>query len=377
VKRQSADLDAGLIRRLQRTVPALHRWYGEHRRDLPWRRTSEPYAVWISEVMLQQTQVATALPYYQRWMEALPDVATLAAADPDEVLRLWEGLGYYRRARNLLRAAREVVARFDGAIPDTPVAFGSLPGVGEYTAAAVLSIAFGVDLPVVDGNVRRVLARLAALERDPRRPPGSGVVDALAAALLPAGTAAVHNQAVMELGALVCTPRGPACEACPLVRVCRARAGGEPQRYPLRAPKKAVPHRQLEVALIFDASGRLLLDQRPYKGFLGGLWELPKAERAPGKRTGTALRLALKERFGLAVRKRRGGDLPAVDHAYSHFKVTLHVSVYDVAGGASRAAQGSTWRWIPPADLDDAVAMAGADRKVLTAPLRRDDSGGS
>jgi A/G-specific adenine glycosylase len=366
-------LDPHLLRRLQRAVLALHRWYDQHKRDLPWRRTRDPYAIWISEVMLQQTQVATALPYYARWLEALPDVAALAAADPDDVLRLWEGLGYYRRARNLLRAAAEVVERFDGVIPAAPEAFGSLPGVGAYTTAAVLSIAFDVDLPVVDGNVRRVLARLVALEHDPRRPPGSHAVDKLAAALLPAGTAAVHNQAVMELGALVCTPRGPACEACPLAGVCRGHAAGEPERFPLRAPNKAVPHRQLEVALIFNAAGHLLLDQRPYKGFLGGLWELPKAEQAEGKRAGTALRRTLRDGFGLTVRKRRGGDLPAVDHAYSHFKVTLHPALYDVTEGASRAAEGGAWRWIAPEKIKGAVAVAGADRKVLAA-LRRLDS---
>jgi A/G-specific adenine glycosylase len=371
VKRRDLKLDSRLLRRLQGAIPALHSWYDQHRRDLPWRRTRDPYAVWISEVMLQQTQVATALPYYARWIEALPDVSALAAADPDDVLRLWEGLGYYRRARNLLRAAQEVVERFDGLIPATPEAFGSLPGVGAYTTAAVLSIAFDVDLPVVDGNVRRVLARLMALEHDPRRPPGSGAVDDLAAALLPPGTAAVHNQAVMELGALVCTPRGPRCSACPLAKVCCARAGGEPERFPLRAPKKAVPHRQMEVALVLDAAGHLLLDQRPYKGFLGGLWELPKAERAAGKRAGTALRRTLKERFGLTARKQRGGDLPAVDHAYSHFKVTLHPALYDAVQSGLRAAEGSTYRWIAPEEIQGAVAMAGADRKVLAALRRR------
>jgi len=372
------ELTPAQLRRLRPAVAALHRWYAEHRRDLPWRRTRDPYAIWISEVMLQQTQVATALPYYTRWIEAFPDVAALAAADPDEVLRRWEGLGYYRRARNLLRAAHEVLARHNGVIPSTAEAFRALPGAGPYTTSAVLSIAFDVDLPLVDGNVRRVLARLIALDLDPRRTPGARAVEQLAAALLPAGTAAVHNQAVMELGALVCTPRRPVCPACPLRRVCRAHAGGDPERYPLRAPRKAVPHRQLDVALVFDRAGALLLDRRPYQGFLGGLWELPKIERgeqAADGPAGAALRRALEERFGLRVRPRRGAALPPVDHAYSHFRVSLHPLVFDVRGRASRAAEAgpstaTSWRWIDPTDLPGAVAMPGADRKVLAA-LRR------
>ncbi len=346
----------------RRAVSALHAWYEASARDMPWRRTRDPYAVWVSEVMLQQTQVATVIPYYEAWMAQFPDVAALAAADEAAVLKRWEGLGYYSRARNLHRAARAVVAEHGGVVPDDQQAFRALPGVGPYTAAAVLSIAFDRDLAVVDGNVRRVLGRLVALAHDARKAPWSRAIDELAAELLPAGAALVHNQAVMELGALVCTPRSPSCEGCPLAGPCRARRAGDPEAYPRRAPRKAVPHHQVAIGLIFDEGGRVFIDQRPYDGLLGGLWEFPGGKLEPGETVEQALARELMEELGM--RAEVTGALPSVDHAYSHFKVTLHPRRCRFVSMDSRAAEGTPCRWVSLDELSE-VAMPRANRKVL------------
>ena len=345
-----------------RAVIALHRWYEATARDVPWRRTRDPYAVWISEVMLQQTQVATVVPYYEAWLHKFPDVAGLAGAGEAEVLKAWEGLGYYSRARNLHRAARAVMDDHGGQVPADEAAFGALPGVGPYTLAAVLSISFGRDLAVVDGNVRRVLGRLVALERDPRKAPWSRALDALASELLPPGTARTHNQAVMELGALICTPRSPGCAGCPLGEPCLARGGGDPEAFPPRPRRKVVPHHQVAIGLVFDEQGRVFIDQRPYDGMLGGLWEFPGGKLEPGESVEQALARELMEELGM--RAEVTGALPPVEHAYSHFKVTLHPRRCAFVSMNSRAAEGTPWRWVRVEELAE-VAMPRANRKVL------------
>ena len=387
-----------MTRRLKNAVANLHRWYRREARDLPWRRSRDPYAIWVSEVMLQQTQVATVLPYCARWMRALPDVASLAGAGEDRVLRLWEGLGYYSRARNLHRAATEVIHRFDGAIPSSPEAFRSLPGVGAYTCAAVMSIAFHRDMAAVDGNVKRVLSRLEALEHDPSRPPGSRMVENLAEQLLPPGSAALHNQAMMELGAVICTPRSPACTDCPVRAPCRARRSGDPMRYPITAARPRVPHRRYAVGLVLDGD-RVLIDRRPPGGLLGGLWEFPRVELREGgpaddEGDKRALVRGLREDLHLdGVEPLKA--LSPVRHAYSHFKVTLYpwVCAQDprrsppgranrrapgsgsdarsgstAAIGGGRVAEGRPVRWVQPGSLDD-YPMSPADRKVMRGLL--------
>ncbi len=367
-----AGLDAGVIE-------GLWRWYEATARDLPWRRSRDAYAIWVSEVMLQQTQVITVIPYYERWIARFPDVASLAAADEAEVLLLWEGLGYYRRARNLLRAAREVVEHHGGVVPREPDVFRALPGVGEYTTAAVFSLAFDDDLAVLDGNVKRVLARLVALDQPPSVPRVHKKLSALAQQLLPAGqgVAALHNQAMMELGARVCTPRSPSCEGCPLAAPCRARAEGAAESYPRKAARKAVPLQQLAVAVLADARGRLLLYQRPYGGMLAGLWDLPAVvlrddhdeALAPEAVTDVvveaALQATLRADHGLEVAV--GEALPAVDHAYSHLRVRLHPRrcFLRARPRAERAAESGP-RWLALADLG-ARALPRATRKVLAS----------
>lgn len=367
--RAALGLSTGALAELRAAVPALHRWYRAHARELPWRRTRDPYAVWISEAMLQQTRVAAVVPYYQRWMALFPTVGALAEADETAVLRAWEGLGYYARARNLHRAAREVAARFGGRVPDRLEDFRALPGVGPYTAAAVLSLAFGRDLAVVDGNVRRVLARLTALPTDPQRSPQAAALEALAHALLPDGAAALHNQAMMELGATTCSPRSPACPGCPLRGPCRAAAAGSPERYPVRTPRKAVPHYRVCLGLVFR-EGRIFIDRRPSHGLLGGLWEFPGGKVEEGESPEEALHRELREEFGLRVEPQ--GTLPPVRHAYTHFRVTLHPHLCRFVGMDTRgcAEAGREWLWVDPADLLR-YPMPRANRKVLEHLARR------
>ena len=273
----------------ENVVRDLLHWFRTHARDLPWRRTRDPYAVWVSEIMLQQTQVRTVVPYWERWMRELPDVAALASAPEHQVLKLWEGLGYYSRARNLQRAARTLLER-GGAFPETVAGLLALPGIGRYTAGAIASIAFNQPAPILDGNVIRVLTRLHALGGDPKSSrlnrrlwATAGALVACAARVsknaadLPQGTrtCSAFNQALMELGALICTPRNPNCAACPLAASCRAHIAGRVQRYPQARPNVS-PVRRLRVVLLVERLGRWLVRQRPARGINAGFWEFPE-----------------------------------------------------------------------------------------------------
>lgn len=360
----SLGLDGATMEALDGAVAALHRWYESEARDLPWRRTRDPYAIWVSEAMLQQTQVATVIPYFERWMRRFPTVSALADADEADVLVCWEGLGYYRRARLLHAAAREVASRYAGVVPRELEAFRALPGVGEYTAAAVASIAFDQDEPVLDGNVQRVLARLVRLEIPPARAPGRRSLLALAGRLLPAGTARLHNQAVMELGARICTPRKPTCAVCPLAEPCAARTAEDVERYPLKVPRKAVPHRHLAVAVVRDDQERLLLYKRPYGGMLAGLWDLPAVELEERAAAADLLLRVVRERYGLKAATVRA--LPLVRHAYTHLKVTLHPWLMRAPARAelSAAEAGTELRWVEPGRLGE-LALPRAGHKVL------------
>lgn len=246
-------------------------WYRGARRDLPWRRTRDPYRIWLSEVMLQQTRVEAAIPYYERFLARWPTLRALAAARDDDVLAAWAGLGYYARARNFLSAVRECAARYGGVVPNDEAAFRALRGNGAYTTGAVLSIAYGRALPAVDGNALRVLSRLEALT-------DRKLVEARAAALVPPGDAADWNQAVMELGALICLPREPRCPACPLAALCRANLSGAQSAFPIKARKTRVsPEVEVSVAIVVREDA-ILLEKRPPRGLLAGMWAPPAVE---------------------------------------------------------------------------------------------------
>ncbi len=258
---------------------ALIAWYRAHRRDLPWRRTRDPYAIWVSEIMLQQTRVDTVVPYWQRWMARFPTVQALAAAPLDDVLVAWAGLGYYSRARNLHAGAREVVGAWGGQVPGEPDDLRALPGIGRYTAGAIASIAFGRPAPLVDGNVARVLARLHAIDEDVKSAAGSARLWDLAADLVPADGAGDFNQGLMELGATVCTPANPRCTDCPLVAGCRALAESRVDQLPRTPPRRGaadLPVLDRATAWV-ESRGRLLLARCRPEGLYGGLWELPAA----------------------------------------------------------------------------------------------------
>jgi len=257
-------------------------WFDQHRRDLPWRRTSDPYKIWLSEVMLQQTRVETVLPFYTRFLERFPTVGDLARAEVEEVLTLWSGLGYYRRARQLHAAARQIAAM--AAFPSTVEELLALPGIGAYTAAAVASIAFGVAAPVMDGNVERVLSRCLALDEDPRASGARRQLLAAAAELLDPARPGDSNQALMELGATLCSPRRPKCLLCPLRPGCRAAREGDPERYPIPKVKREGERHRLLVAVVEEGAGVLLFRRPEDSTLLAGTWELPWTTR---ERNGT------------------------------------------------------------------------------------------
>lgn len=340
---------------------ALLGWYVRRRRDLPWRHTRDPYAIWVSEMMLQQTQVATVIPYYERWMRSFPTVRSLAAASEARVLKAWEGLGYYTRARNLHRAAKVVALELDGRLPDTAEDLRQLPGIGPYTAGAIASIAFGRDEPVVDGNVARVLCRLCRIQSNPKSPATVKRLWATAREMLPSGRAGDFNQAMMELGATVCIPRGPKCGECPVARFCQARAHGEQDRLPRTPPRKAVPHYHGAIGVIRHR-GRVLIDRRKPEGLLGGLWEFPGGKRERGETLEECLHREVREELEIEIADLR--PLTVIRHAYSHFRVTLHVFECRLLRGRPRAIACAECRWVRPGDLRR-YAFPTANKRII------------
>ena len=341
-------------------------WYGAHRRELPWRQTRDPYAIWVSEIMLHQTQVATVLPYYRRFLARFPTVSALAAASLDDVLKQWEGLGYYARARHLHAAAQRIVREHGGRIPHTWEALARLPGVGVYTAGAILSIAYGQDRPAVDGNVRRVLSRVFQVTTTLGDPETERELERHAWALLPAGRAGEFNQALMDLGATICTPRRPSCLLCPLTGGCAAYRLGIQELLPVRKPRRVVPHYQVAAAVIWRGAARdeFLIAQRLPKGLLGGLWEFPGGKQEPGEALPEALRREIREELGVEIAV--GEPLTVAEHAYTHFAITLHAFHCAILSGEPRAVQVAAWRWITLDQVDE-CAFSAADHKIIAA----------
>lgn len=355
-----AALTADRVRALR---SRLLRWYDRCARDLPWRRRSgDVYAQWVAEVMLQQTRVATATPYYERFLRRFPTVETLAAAHLDEVLALWQGLGYYRRAENLHRAAGLIVAR-GGRWPATARQWQQLPGVGRYTAGAIASVVLGERIAAVDGNVARVVSRLVRIEPDgdPRR--AGTLVQAAAGRLVPPRRSGDFNQACMDLGAVICLPREPACESCPLAGRCEALAGGVVGQIPA-SRRRPLPRLEQRVVLAALSRKRLLMTRRPRGGRWSGLWELPNAD-CPSEAHHTVLSSICSE-FGLARAEPR--FLGNVSHRLTHRVYRFHVYL---AGGASRRRGCSlppAARWFDLSDLDT-PPVAAAQRKILRSVL--------
>ncbi|MBA4368777.1 MAG: A/G-specific adenine glycosylase [Desulfobacterium sp.] len=345
LKKSAVDIKKNTIQKIQKS---LARWYQKNRLDLPWRKTDDPYRVWISEVMLQQTRIETVIPYYNRFMDKYPEIKFLAESDLQSVLKIWEGLGYYARARNMHKAAQIICEKFQGRLPDTREGLLKLPGIGEYISAAIASISFRIPAAVVDGNVKRVLARLF-MDSTPTNDTGrKNLFESYAAKLLDQDQPGDFNQAVMELGQRICRPGNPICSDCPVQEFCKVFQTNRIDQYPVRVDRKSVPLKKMNYAIVFQGKKCLLL-RRPAKGLLGGLWELPGYEQhhrtAPGKQLEnmicrmTGIRIRVEEKIG------------TVSHAYTHFKVAANVYLCFYKSGEICLNGPTEHQWILPAEI--------------------------
>ncbi len=324
-------------------------WYHENHRPLPWRQTDDPYHIWVSEVMLQQTQVNTVIPYYERFLACFPDIETLAGADLQDVLKIWEGLGYYARARNLHRAAQMVVTDSNGTIPSAIEEFRKFPGVGEYIAAAVMSIAFHQPHAVVDGNVKRVLARLLCLDVAVNETGTRKVFRIESEKLLDPLNSGEFNQGMMDLGARICTPARPDCAACPISTHCCAYHRKEIRRYPKRSPARSIPEYHIATGVVYKR-GKVLITRRQPEGLLGGLWEFPGGKVDEGETQEEACVREIKEEANLTVSVR--SYLTRVRHAYSHFRIEMDVYECDYTSGRVKLNGPVDFRWVSLSQLD-------------------------
>jgi A/G-specific adenine glycosylase len=342
-------------------------WYVIHHRPLPWRETSDPYAVWVSEVMLQQTQVKTVVPYYRSFLRRFPDVSRLARADAQEVLKMWEGLGYYARARNLHKAAEIIHRAYGGDLPEDMKLFRKLPGVGEYIASAVLSIAYNQPYAVVDGNVKRVIARLNKIDAPVNGANSVKPFRSAAKELLAEKEPGKFNQAMMELGALVCTPRHPACSNCPVNGFCQAFRTGTADQYPKRVKKSKTPLFHIAAGVV-KKGRKVLITRRKPEGLLGGLWEFPGGNVKKNETAEAACVREIKEEVNLKVRTE--AHITRIRHAYTHFKIIMDVFYCTYLEGSIRLNGPVDFRWIRLDEIDD-YPFPGANHKFI--PLLKED----
>jgi A/G-specific adenine glycosylase len=327
---------------------SLLHWYAASGRVLPWRQTRDPYAIWISEIMLQQTQVKTVIPYYERWLDWFPAIAPLATADQQQVLKAWQGLGYYARARNLHRAAQVIREHHNGVFPTDLATVLTLPGIGQTTAGGILSAAFNQATPILDGNVKRVLARLTALAVPPSK--ALNALWQVSTELLDPQQPRDFNQALMDLGATVCTPKNPACLLCPWQSHCQAYNLNKQLEIPMTESRAAVPHKSIGVAVIWSESGQVLIDRRPQEGLLGGLWEFPGGKIEPGETVEDCIMREIREELGIVIAV--GDRLTTIDHAYTHFRVTLNVFHCRHISGEPQPLECDEIRWVNVDELE-------------------------
>lgn len=341
-------------------------WYRHNQRSLPWRKTDDPYRIWISEIMLQQTQVDTVIPYYHRFLYNFPTVTALARARLQDVLKVWENLGYYSRARNLHTAAKVIVEKFGGKIPDNREAIKTLPGIGEYTAGAILSIAYKQALPAVDGNARRILCRVFAICKPMDDAREQKQLQQLAASLIPVNHPGDFNQALMDLGATICRTKNPDCSRCPISKLCRAQFQNLQTILPLTKKASKIPHRQAAAAVIRNSKGMLLVVQRPASGLLASLWKLPGDFIKTDENMENSLRNSVKKELDIAIRPEK--HPVSVKHTYTHFRVTLHAYECRLLKGAPKPLRCQNWRWASQNDLKK-LPLSKVDRTVLAEVL--------
>jgi A/G-specific adenine glycosylase len=330
----------------------LLKWYAEHKRDLPWRRSQNPYRVWVSEVMLQQTQVATVQDYFRRFVKQFPNVKKLAAADEQDVLRLWEGLGYYRRARQLHAAAQTIVAEHGGRFPRDVETLRTLPGIGRYTAGAIASIAFDQREPILEANTIRLLSRLIAYPEDPTKSAGQRLLWQTAEEVLPRQDVARFNQGLMELGSLVCTPKGPKCDACPVASLCAAHEAGLVESIPRSGPKTKFTY-VTEAAVVVRKNGQILLRQCPEGQRWAGLWDFPRFEIDSEQPPQIQAELVAKTEQQTGIVVEPGPLLRTIKHGVTRYRITLNCYAARYRSGRIARNGGGKIRWARPAALDD------------------------
>jgi A/G-specific adenine glycosylase len=335
-------------------------WYASHKRELPWRNHPNPYAVWVSEIMLQQTRVEVVIPYFGRWLVRFPDVFNLAAASEQEVLALWEGLGYYSRARNLYNAARMVVDHYNGELPHDLTALRKLPGIGRYTAGAIASMAFGLDVPTLDGNIRRIFARVFNVPEPADTSEGEKILWELVERHLPKGRAGDYNQALMDLGATLCLPHNPNCLLCPLWDKCKACALSLQEQRPVLKPKAEVPHFTVTAAVL-QRDGKILLAKRPSKGLLGGMWEFPGGKVENGESLEASLTREIREELDVEIQVVEPFGI--YQHAYTHFRITLHAFLCELAESNPTPVEATELVWALPTELGN-YPMGKVDRLI-------------
>ncbi|MEK9628256.1 MAG: A/G-specific adenine glycosylase [Nitrospinota bacterium] len=334
---------------IKKTQTRLLKWYHRQKREMPWRENRNPYRIFVSEFMLQQTQVKTVIPYFNKWMKSFPTVKKLAAASESKVLKHWEGLGYYSRARNLLKSAKQIQKSFDGKVPNSFDEIMELPGVGRYTAGAVLSIAFDKKVPVLDGNVKRVLSRLMLLKENGSNQKSETRLWMAMENLLPEKNCGDFNQAFMELGATVCLPQNPLCKECPLKQLCEAKKSGKQELFPPPKASTTISKIQLSAAVIFKKDS-VYIQKRKAGGLMGGLWEFPGGKMEKGETEIECLRREIKEELGINIRV--GEKLVTHRHSYTRFRVTLNVFNCKIHSGKLDPKQCDDWKWVKPEELD-------------------------
>ncbi|MCW5933082.1 MAG: A/G-specific adenine glycosylase [Fimbriimonadia bacterium] len=329
---------------------SLLAWFQQARREMPWRGSTDPYAIWVSEIMLQQTQVATVIPFFQRFIERFPTVESLASAPLEEVLKLWEGLGYYSRARNLRQAAQVVMEQHGGQLPNSADRLRELPGIGAYTAGAIASIAFQKPEPLVDGNVMRVLSRLLWIQGDLKKGANQSLLWQIAGQLVPEDSPGDFNQALMELGSTICSPADPACARCPVSHLCAALKRGEPTAVPEASASKSSQAVTDVSAMVWNGTA-FILAQRPEQGLWGGLWEFPRLRREGRERVEQTAQRAALELAGIQAEPR--SMLEVVKHQVTYHAIKLHGCLCDYQSGELRTSHYTQARWVEPGALSD------------------------